>query len=186
MLTLWPNWWDEWELAHKVSFDGPNKIIYIHPNISSIDIKVDVYSAWKEWVTLHEYSAFLPAFTAVGGDPISGIINLGSTYFLENGWRIKPAEANATITISGNIYVREGGSPYVHTDGPYNVNILGTVSNLIDTVSISGSTGPTSEEVATAVWDEAITSHTTLNSAGELVQRIEKKVDDNQALIISK
>jgi hypothetical protein len=27
LLSLWPNYWDDWELEHKVTFDGENKLI---------------------------------------------------------------------------------------------------------------------------------------------------------------
>ena len=42
-------WW-EWENPQKVTFDGINKHIIINPGETQIDVQVDLYSAWKEWV----------------------------------------------------------------------------------------------------------------------------------------
>lgn len=44
---------------------------------------------------------------------------------------------------------------------------------------------PTAGENADAIWDEAVSSHVVAGSASKLIQDTEKKVDDNQALIIS-
>ena len=146
MLPLWPNWWDDWELYHKVTFDGENKLIICNPGESQIDVKVDIYSNWKEWVLLRDNSKFLEAIRNVGGDPITEILSLGATYFLMNGWRIRPAEESYDLYINGNLYVNEGGSPFVDTIGDWNVKILSTVSNLIDTINLGTS-------AATEVWN---------------------------------
>ena len=34
----------------KVTFDGPNKVIIVNQDVIGLDFRVDVYSAWKEWV----------------------------------------------------------------------------------------------------------------------------------------
>jgi hypothetical protein len=44
------------------------------------------------------------------------------------------------------LYVNEGGSPFVDTIGDYNVKIISTVSNLIDTVNLG-------QSAATEVWN---------------------------------
>ncbi len=101
-----------------VSFDGVNKIIQVTLAPSGgeveLDVKVDVYSDWKEWLLLSDNSKFAPAIRAVGGDPISGIQSLGSTFFLINGWRIRPYEANHRFTLNGNLYTDPSGfSPVI-------------------------------------------------------------------------
>jgi len=50
--------------------------------------------------------------------------------------------------------------------------------------SAGGGSSPT--DIADAVWNELKTDHDISDSFGELTQKTEKKVDDNQALIISK
>lgn len=177
--------------AQKVTFDGLNKLIYINEGETEIDVKRDLYSNWKEWVLSNQGfpypSSWPPAFTAVGGDAITPTVSLGSTYFLENGWRIKPweSEAGYVLTISGNIYTRETGeNPVVSTSG---VSVSLTRSNLIDIVtpaiSISSADALT---IATAVWEQ-LTSSPVSGSYGQLVQNIDSdlqivKVEAQDAL----
>lgn len=76
---------------------------------------------------------FQQVFGVVGGDPITPTQNLGATFFLENGWRIRPAELNHKLTIVGNLFTREPGqSPFVATIGAYTVNTETRVSSLVD------------------------------------------------------
>lgn len=117
-----------------VTFDGPNKIIQeiSASGDNSLNV-VEIYSEWKDWVRTSDNSKFLPAFSVVGGDPINSTQNLGSTFFLENGWRIRPAEENHRFELVGNLYTREeGGDPVVDTVGTFRVTVVLTVSNLTD------------------------------------------------------
>lgn len=136
----------------KVTFDGVNKIIQVNNNITSLDVKIDLYSDWKEWTLISDNSKFLPAFSAIGGDPLPSS-NLGTTYFIENGWKIRPYEGNHTLRISGNLYARDGSDPVINTTGSFNVRVVQTVSNIVDTITTSGSS-LTAQQVATAVRDE--------------------------------
>ena len=167
MLGFWPNWWDDWILEHKVSFSGVEKIIYLHPDVTTIDVKEDIYSAWKEWVLLRDNSRFLEAIRVVGGDPITNIVSLGATYFLINGWKIRPAEGSYSLAVNGNLYSDDGLDPFINTLGDYNVRISMNRSNLIDTVSTGGGSGgltvaenaklmslPSAATIATAVSAE--------------------------------
>lgn len=116
-----------------VTFDGPAKIIteIAAGALNTIQV-VDVYSDWKNWVAAGN-AGYLPAFSVVGGDPISSVQNLGSTFFLENGWRLRPAELDHKLDIVGNLYTREeGGDPFVSTFGSFRVTVGLTVSNLTD------------------------------------------------------
>jgi hypothetical protein len=116
----------------KVNFDGENKLILIHTGITEIDVKLDLYSDWKEWILIGDNSKYLSAMRAVGGDPISGTKQLGSTYFLTNGWRIKPASWDHRLFVVGNLYTDEGASPYLNVDGSYSVMIISEVSTLVE------------------------------------------------------
>jgi hypothetical protein len=124
-----------------VTFDGPNKIIteLAAGSVNSLDL-TEIYSEWKEWVQLSDNAKFLQAFSVVGGDPISGTQNLGSTFFLENGWRIRPAELNHKLIIVGNVFTREAGqSAFLATLGAFTVNTETQVSPLVQEVSTAGS-----------------------------------------------
>ena len=74
MLPMFYNQWGYWELFNKVTFDGPNKLIYIVDEVTELDVKRDIYSAWKEWVLVngHINSKFEPAIRGTGGDPLGG------------------------------------------------------------------------------------------------------------------
>lgn len=116
-----------------VTFDGANKlIIEIANGAENVLDLVEIYSEWKDWVRAG--NAYWPlAFSQVGGDPITDTQNLGSTFFLENGWRIRPAELNHKVTVVGNLYTREPGqSVFVPTVGAFTVNTETRVSSLVD------------------------------------------------------
>jgi len=174
-MNLWANYQDHWMMYHSVTFDGPNKIIYINDGVTSLNIKTDLYSDWKEWAD-HENpdglinAKYLPAMRAVGGDPIPGGV-LGSTYFLTNGWRIKPWSGFYRLTVTGNLYTEEGDSPYLNADGLLNnIFIQSNVSTLVENTGVG-----TSEEVATAVWGTDLADYESQDdTAGQDVKDIKR------------
>lgn len=121
------------------TFDGPNKLIILTSGTTSFSV-IDMYSRWKDWLLLSDNSKYEEAFSAIGGDPLPGGNFLGQTFFLENGWKIRPQEANHTLIVTGNLYDRAGGSPFVNTVGAYNVRIESRVSNIVDLIATGGST----------------------------------------------
>ena len=131
-----------------LTFDGPNKLIIL----DSADVSVqEVYSRWVDWIAQADNLKYLPAIRYVGGDAISAVKNLGITYFMTNGWRIRPMEANHRLTISGNLYTDPSGeSPFVDTLGAYNVTIEMSVSSLVD------STVAQLPEIQQSVFQEAV------------------------------
>ena len=145
-----------------VGFDGPTKIITVNTAIIDIDVD-DVYSRWKDWVLLSDNSKFLEAISVVGGDPITGIRNLGATFFLENGWKLRPDEPNHTLTVNGNLFTRDESSPFITTIGTFQVLINLNTSNLIDTIIAAGAD-------ANSVWSVLLTTIMTSDSIGEHVK----------------
>lgn len=114
------------------TFDGPNKLIILSSGTTEVPV-AHLYSRWKEWMLLSDNSKYLPGMRSVGGDPISATKNLGATFFLTNGWVIRPQEAGHRLTVIGNLYTDPAGSsPFVSTLGAYNVTIEMQVSNLSD------------------------------------------------------
>ena len=116
MTSLYYGFWDYWELHHKVTFDGVNKLILINEGETSIDIQRDIYSAWKEWVRQESNSRYLKALNVIGGESTVGDEKLDATYFLINGWRIKPYPGSYTLTLTGNIFEVDGGEIKVDAD----------------------------------------------------------------------
>lgn len=121
----------------KVTFDGTDKIISVDDGITSLDVKVDLYSEWKIWVQESDNSKYAPAFRTVGGDEISPGLSITGTYFLLNGWRIRPAEENHTLKIIGNLYVDgEDVTPIISTLGDFNISVQMQTSNIVSTVAV--------------------------------------------------
>lgn len=117
-----------------VTFDGPNKLIteISVAGDNELDL-LEIYSEAKFWMTQSDNLKYLQIFSVVGGDPITPTQNLGSTFFLENGWRIRPAELDHKLTIVGNLFTREAGqSAFVPVLGAFTVNTETRVSSLVD------------------------------------------------------
>jgi hypothetical protein len=175
------NWnWDPNQFPNqKVSWDGYNKIIYVNEGVTTLDIKKDIYSAWKEWVlSSPEYptaSTWPEAISAIGGEPLNDTLNVGSTFFLENGWRIQPLASKTPyiLTVNGNIYTREaGGNPFLFAEG---VSVNLTRSNIVDqVVATSALSSVDLANIATEVWGTSTLSYTAgSNVYGGLVKGID-------------
>lgn len=122
-------------MADVVTFDPVRRrIIEIDTGGDNVIDVVEIYSEWKDWLLADASRLGHPqAFSVVGGDPISDIQNLGSTFFLENRWRFQPSERNHRVELVGNLYTREPGEDIsVDTLGLYRVTVVQRVSNLVD------------------------------------------------------
>jgi hypothetical protein len=106
--------------------------------VNSLSVQ-EVYSEWKAWLLADPSRLGYPAaFRQVGSDPISATKNLGTTYFLLNGWRFRPTESSHKVTLVGNIFTDPAGSDvFVETLGAFTVTIEMEVSNLTDAVLIN-------------------------------------------------
>lgn len=146
-LTFYYSHWDYWQLYHKVTFDGVNKLIIVNPGETALDVQVDVYSAWKEWAIQEDNLEYLNPFATVGGEPTIEGQRLDVTYFLINGWKIKPYTGTYDLTLTGNIFDVDGGSIKVPADvnrfNPNNITINTNTSVIVRQVdsSSSGSSG---------------------------------------------
>lgn len=107
------------------TFDGVNKLVVLGTGTTSVVLS-DLWSRYKDWL-LAGHAGSAPAFDTVGGeaiDPVAGT-RVPLYLFLLNGWRIKPQEANHTLTVTGGILlVSGGGDPFMDTTGNYRVRIL--------------------------------------------------------------
>lgn len=120
-------------MTDKVTFDGENARIIVGEGVTELNFDEDVYSAWKRWVVESDNAKYPQAIRVVGGDSISATKDLGSTFFLMNGWRIRPDESDGRLSIVGNIYTDPSGdSILVPTLATHNVLVEISVSNLTD------------------------------------------------------
>jgi len=104
-MHMWGYWSEEWRLADYVSFNGDTKKIYINPNVISVKVKDDIYSAWVRWVEINENYRYLPAFRYIGGDPTGDGQYSGEMFFLMNGWQIV---IDHNVSVDGIIYHDDG------------------------------------------------------------------------------
>ena len=143
----------------KVVFDGPNKLILVNEGITELDFRVDVYSAWKEWIQdPNQVNAkWEKALDVIGGDPLPGNRVLGTTFFLENGWRMRTWEGNHSLTVTGNVFTREGEPIFVNTLDPWTITINLNTSTLVETIlpALSLDAGDIAG-IADAVWAEVL------------------------------
>ncbi len=119
-------------------FDGTTKIITLEASDTQSVSVLEIYSRWKDWVALGN-AQYPQAMSNVGGDSITSILFLGSTFFMENDWKIRPREAHQELEIVGNLYTRDESNPIIPTTGVYRVLVTTKVSNLIDTIATGGS-----------------------------------------------
>ena len=164
MALTYLGFWEYWQLYHKVTFDGPNKLILINDGETDIDVKVDIYSDWKEWMLLESNMGFLPAVRTIGGEPTVGNQSIGATFFLINGWKIRTWEGDQRLIVVGNLYSEDGSPTFVPTVGNHNILVNSQVSNLIDQINLSAPA-----DVASAVWDKIIPDLPVSASYGEQV-----------------
>lgn len=157
-------------MADKVTFDGPNKLIIVDFGITDLDVRVDVYSAWKRWTTLADNGKYQQAMRSVGGDPLPGGKFLGSTFFLMNGWKIRPFEGDHALTINGNLFTEDGSSPFARTIGNFNVTISLSTSSLVEGISTTG--GTTDVDFADLLDNQFIESGLTMRQAMRLMAAV--------------
>jgi hypothetical protein len=136
----------------KFDVDTSAKLFIAKAGVTSFDVKVDLYSDAKEhWIVDDTANKFNFPIRAIGGDPIGGGRFAGDFYFLRDGWKIRPQEADHTLTIEGNLYLDDGevGGIVVPTVGDFTVLTTLERSNLTQTVETgSGGTDWTTTERA--------------------------------------
>jgi hypothetical protein len=123
------------------SISGINKIISLTSGTTQVSVR-DLWSRWYEWYLTNDNSKYPIAFTQVGGDSIDATTAIPIYIFLQNGWKIKPQEANHTLRVfDGILVVDGGGDPFVNTIGSYVVRINYSQPVQAITVSSGGSGG---------------------------------------------
>jgi hypothetical protein len=114
-------------------FNGSDKIISLETGTTEVSV-ADLWSRFIDWTSQGDNSKYEQAMRFVGGDSISPTKALGITYFLINGWRIRPQEANHRLVVIGNLYTEPSGeNPFLSTLGNFNVTIELQVSNIVET-----------------------------------------------------
>jgi len=159
-----------WEENHKVSFHGKENLIYVHPDVTTLDVKVDLYSDIKELYnhgntnrTGHDWSKYPIPIRTVAGDPTVSGGFLGDAYFMTNGCRLVIDLSKTKLT--GILFSDDYDTPLLdaNTLAPIYSHV---VSNLALRPGIDG-TG-----LDKSVW-EYVPASTVTGSYGEKIDQIE-------------
>ena len=156
------------------TFDGPNKLFILAPGTVSLDVQ-DLYSRWKEWVALTDNMKYAQALRVVGGDPTVGANSISNYFFLLNGWRVRPQEANHVLTVTGTLLDEEGADPFTNTLGTWRVRIVQIVPLLAETIAVEGGGGgsaPTTAQIVSALLNAPAESYDSPGTIGRIFNRV--------------
>lgn len=120
------------------TFDGGNKRITISNGTVAFNASA-AYSRWKDWCQEDSSNLkYLPAYdTSVGGNDIGGGVEVGEYYFIQNGWVIRPQEADHTLNVTGNLFPSPADAAiYTSTAGDFQVVIGTRTSSLTQNVTM--------------------------------------------------
>lgn len=131
-ILLWDAWSTQWESGAKVDFDGANKYIIVHPEVTSLDIRTEVYKAWVDWLSSasNDAQCWLPAMKYSGMDSIPGG-ETGGVFFLYNGWKLL-IDFNK-VAVSGVLYSED--YPTAYWSNTLQPLYPATVSSLVNSVT---------------------------------------------------
>lgn len=158
----------------KVSFDGVNKLINVLSGVTEIDVEPDLYSAWKRWVREEgsDNSKYLPAFKTIGGEPTAAGQFSPKYFFLTNGWRLYiDGNIVPTLDVALNLYVEEGGSPFVIVNGAVVSNLRSDIAVVQDEISQN------IDYAGIIIYDEVDGVSGTTYPTGTLAQPVNNTVD---------
>lgn len=163
------------------TFDGVNKLIICDSGVTSFSV-TEVYSRWKEWVATSDNSKFETAFaSSIGGDPLGGGLLLGSYFFLQNGWKIRPQEADHVLVIDGNLFpIPDTAGLFEQTVGSFNVQIALRTSSLTQKVQVPAVNTPA--EIAGEVWETDVSGTYVSGTAADVIKKTQQQVVINTAL----
>ena len=157
-----------------ISFDGVNKRINLEIGTTSLSVR-DLWSRAVDWWLTEDNSKFIFPLTQVGGDSIDAAAGtmIPIYCFLMSGWKVKPQEANHTLSVGdGILLVDGGGDPFVATTGAFTVRI--NYQQPVQAISFASSGGGTAiidyQQVTEAIWNAPISSYVSGGSFGKMLQ----------------
>lgn len=143
------------------SFNWTSKTITLSSWTTTMWVR-DLWSRWVEWFLTSDNSKYPVAFAQVWWNDID--VSAGTFIpiyaFLQNGWKVKPQEANHTLNVNDGILLVEWGwDPFTNTIGSYIVRINYSQPVQAITVATWGGGGWLTTEQATQLgntvkkWD---------------------------------
>jgi len=105
------------------TFNSGSKLQILDSGVTTAPVP-QLYSEWKDWILVGSNAQYDFAYSAIGGNTIAGSKSIPKYAFQENGWKIRPDEANHTLNVTEGIIVGESSAdPFVDTLGAYTVRI---------------------------------------------------------------
>lgn len=136
-------------------FDGDQQFIILEASDGDVIDVVDIYDAFVVWQSIPGNEMFTGAFTTAGGTQLEQNLYIDTHYRLTGGWRIRPREANHTLTIRGNLFSQLiGGNMFAETLGGYTVPVR-LYGGMHSRVVASDAPAPDTGAIADAVWEHA-------------------------------
>ena len=163
-------------MAAKMTYDTTNRIFLLKNGVVDFDVVVDLYSDAKEdWLTDSLLNKFKFPLLAIGGQAIGGGRVISPYIMLRYGWKVRPQEANHTLTVAGNLITDDESSPFTPVLGNYQVIIKSIVSSNSLTASGTALSPTDLQNIISGVWDEETTAHTATGSTGKMLKDIKTK-----------
>lgn len=152
-----------------LSIDWDNKQILV--NSPQTDVLIQDLIDYIRTQEACCYGITVPQIASASGkESLGGSVSVGITLELLDDWQLKFYEDDYVATISGgNLVGGISGDPVAYTAGVQVVIIQSAASTMV--VTGSGITEDDIDDIADAVWDEAISGHTSSGSFGEWVQK---------------
>jgi hypothetical protein len=142
------------------TFDGVNLYITL-PDVGSFDTQINIYSAWKEWISQSDNAKYPPAFDTTGGDAVGGGQEVAPYFFCRNdlGWRIKMPSANGEIVISGNLFPRNPNVALFESTTGFDAFVRLEVSTRAVVIEVETGSGVTEQDkidIIDGVWSKEL------------------------------
>ncbi len=161
----------------KFIFDGPNKKIHLDPayvvgGVISFSC-LELWSRWVDWQAENQQHDFALSIIYVPS-PAGGFI--GPYLFLRNdlGWvGVPPPVDGVSIIITGGAFYGMSSSlPVMENVFGQETDLVVQQSNIVNTISTSGTTGPTAAEIAASVWNSILAAYPTVGTAGYALNNV--------------
>lgn len=161
-------------MAAKFTYDINNKLFILNSGVTDLDIRTDLYSDAKEdWLSSQTLNKLRFPILAIGGQSIGGGQVISPYFQLRYGWKIRPHEANHSLTVTGNLITDDDTDPLVDTIGDFNIRTKFITSS--NSISVGGI--PTAIQNAEAILDKMLSDHSVPGSVGSELKKKLSKID---------
>ena len=172
-------------MATAWTYDTTNKLFVLQA--SALDgngnLEINAQQAYsivkQDWLLDDSLNKFKFPLNSIGGQDIGGGSFIAAYIQLKTPWKIQMPEADANITIIGNVITEDGGDPFADVAGPYHHVIKYVVSANSFNTSQAALENELAD-VATAIntIDGSVDTLVTASSYnGALLQDVDNEVD---------